>query len=75
MADRNELAALYSLVKDAIGLAIVRHDLVMVEDGEEAVEPDLDEIAKDAWNALQGIDTCDGAVIDSLDVILSLLRV
>lgn len=47
--------ATFALVKEAIGLAIVRHGLEC-EEGD--VESHIEEIATDAWNAMRGVDTC-----------------
>lgn len=52
-------ATVEALVKAAIGLAIVRNDLVTEDEGE--MDDDIREsICEDAWNAVRGIDTCSG---------------
>lgn len=64
-------AEVFDLVKAAVGLAITRHDLG-TDDGElTGDEKAIDEIATDTWNALRGIDTCDGTPAKELSPFMS----
>jgi hypothetical protein len=57
-----------ALVKAAIRLAILRHDMGN-EDGEYTNEQAA-EIADDTWDALQGIGTCDAGPAKELTDVL-----
>jgi len=55
--------ALTALVKAGVEIALIRHDLLGGEEFEHATQTEqhnrIREIAEDAANAVQGIDTCD----------------
>jgi hypothetical protein len=55
---------LCDLVKAAVELAVVRHDLQAGDEGMD--EARRGEIALDTWNALNGIDTCSGEMAPEL---------
>lgn len=62
---------LFDLVKAAIALAIVRHDL---ETNEELLDQDMvEQIAQDVWGAMNGVGTCETSELPELTAAKALL--
>ena len=62
-----------ALVRTAVELAIVRHDLIY-DDGREISLSDADRacVSADTWDALNGIGTCDATVIPELSAVIAI---